>query len=31
VGQIDRSRRRRGCAGARDAKSAPPRLTPALS
>ncbi len=31
MGQIDRSRRRRGCAGARDTKSAPPRLTTALS
>src|SRR5208337_998790 len=31
MGQIDRSRRRRGCAGARDTKSAPPRLTTGLS
>jgi len=31
IGQIDRNRRRRGCAGARDTNSAPPRLTTPLS
>jgi len=30
IGQIDRNRRRRGCAGARDTNSAPPRLTTPL-